>query len=118
MNSTQLAWKRAADELGFKVETPFATQLPSGQVVEAEILAHGFGGKRGNLIFTDYDKVQPFADELLSAGYFFSVVGGSIPNEEFDIENYIDVLSDWGWAGDERDRPNWLRDPPEYEEPT
>jgi hypothetical protein len=117
MNSIQQEWKRAADELGFKIQTPFALTLPSGNSIEAELLISDFGGEKGLLIFTDYEKIKPFVGELRLNGFHCSIIGESSSNQEFEIESFIDCLSDWGWSGAEADRPVWLREPPEYEPP-
>jgi hypothetical protein len=117
MNIRQQEWKRAADELGFKVEIPFVLKLESGKTIEAELLIQNFGDKCGTLIFTDFKKLNLLIDELKSTQFYWSVIGESSPNQEFDIESFIDCLSDWQWCGAEIDRPVWLRDPPEYEPP-
>jgi hypothetical protein len=63
------------------------------------------------LIFEDFDQVGSFVDELLRAGYGFSVLGAPAENEEFDPDSFKHIILDWGWSGADQERPRWLAKP-------
>lgn len=103
-------WRIAADDLGLAVVTPFELQLPSGQRVRAEALVESFGAPRGMLIFTDAAAVLPYDDEIEQAGYGFSVMDNPGPGAIYQASDVQVVLNDWGWGGEDSDRPAWVDD--------
>lgn len=110
MNKIQEEWKSASDELGFKVIIPFVLELSSGQSIMADLLVPLFGSENGTLVVSSYQVVGPYVDELKDKGFCCSILSEPGENEEFNIHDFIDVLSDWGWYGDESSRPAWLQD--------
>ena len=61
------------------------------------------------LIFTNYDDVSPYVNEIVEAGYGFSVLGEPGENENYELEEYMELLADWGWTGDDELKPDWLQ---------
>ena len=101
-------WQRAADELGFELDVPFILTLPSGHELEALMLIRRFGGTNGMLIFGEFKEIQPYADDVVAAGYGVSVLSEPLGNEKYDRERYVEMLKDWGWGGDVEAQPDWL----------
>ena len=60
------------------------------------------------LIFVDYDEIKDFSDELLDAGYGFSVLGEPAPTQTFDRRAFREMLMDWCWSGDPQHKPSWM----------
>lgn len=103
-----VGWARAAELLGFEIVAPFSLQLSSGAPLNAAVLVKGFGYRNGMLIVTEFDTVAARVSELVNAGFGFSVMSEPKARHPFVLDAYVDVLSDWGWAGRQEDAPAWL----------
>ena len=103
-------WRRVAHDLGLDVVTPFELALASGARARVPVLIHGFGGPRGMLIVDEYREslANGWAEEVVQAGYGFSVMSDPGSAEEYDRAVTIEVLADWGWYGPESEKPGWL----------
>ena len=115
MNKLIEIWKKAAQDLGLDLQTPFSLQLPSGTQINATLLVRNFGARNGMLIFTRSQEVWDARSELADQGYGFSVWSVPGMDEVYVRNGYIEVLSDWGWAGPPGKKPTWLLDLPEAE---
>jgi hypothetical protein len=102
------AWLKAGGILGFEVVAPYSVTLASGARILASALVKGFGATNGMLILTDYFQVRSELAALQEAGYGFSVLEEPEATDPFDVEEYAEMLRDWGWAGDEEDKPSWF----------
>jgi hypothetical protein len=103
-------WRRVAGVLGIEVVAPFALSLPSGTQVDAAALVKGFGAPNGMLLLTDYSKVRQELRALAELGFGFSVLEEPGDGDEFILDEYVDLLRDWGWAGPSESEPIWLRE--------
>jgi hypothetical protein len=101
-------WKRAAADLGIEVVGPFDLTVPSGAHVQVPVLVRYFGGPEGMLVLSDYELVKDLTDEIVQAGYGFSVMSEPKATEPYLRDVFIEVLSDWGWSGPESEKPVWL----------
>ena len=101
-------WLHAAELLGLDVEAPCPVTLPSGATVVADVLVRQFGASRGMLVMRSYDGLRGRGPELQGAGFGHSVMDDPGPTEVFAVENYIEVLRDWGWSGARDDEPSWM----------
>jgi len=108
MTTLQERLARACDELGLHIDLDFVASLPSGRQVLALVRIADLGGTNGILIVRSFDEVRALSDELLAAGYGYSVLSEPNRDEEFDLESFVEMFSEWGWAGGERARPTWL----------
>lgn len=109
MIETQLAsyWKEAGRRFGFQVITPYTLVL--GNVsVPVEALLPEFGRPQGMLLVSDYASLQPYLQEIGTAGYGFSVLDAD--GFEPCLAEVAEVLADWGWLG-RGPEPSWLRVP-------
>ena len=101
-------WKAAEHDLGLEIVTPFEVNLAPTQKLVAEFLVKNFGDRNGMLVFTNYDVVKPHREQLQNLGYGYSVLEKPKENEDYVREDFIDLLSDWGWTGDRAMRPKWI----------
>lgn len=101
-------WLKAASVLGLKVEAPCMVALPSGATVVADVLVHQFGASKGTLILRRYDDIRQQISELQAVGFGFSVMSDPRQNEAFEVQQYVDVLRDWGWSGAPDEEPLWM----------
>ena len=101
-------WQKAASDLGLQLISPFCLLLGSGHQLDAIVLIKQFGATKGMLVFGDYQEVAPYVDEVVAAGYGFSVLDEPLKNEEYNKEEYVDLLKDWGWSGEKESSPDWL----------
>ena len=101
-------WQKAASDLGLQITAPFSLILGSGNSLEVILLVHQFGAAKGMLVFTSYDAVAPYINEIVDAGYGFSVLDDPKEDEDYDKEDFIELLADWGWSGETEAQPDWL----------
>jgi hypothetical protein len=103
-----LVWIKAAEILGFEVIAPYSATLASGTKVIASALVKGFGAPNGMLLVTDYSQVRSHLAALEESGYGFSVLEEPESTDPFDVEEFAEILRDWGWAGRKEDQPIWF----------
>jgi len=110
MTSSHLTdlWRKAADDLDLEIVAPYELVLSSGRKVRAALAIMHFGAEKGMLILTNLAYSQALVEELMEAGFGFSVMSEPGPDVGYVRENYVEVLNDWGWSGSESDRPAWL----------
>ena len=102
------AWAQAAKILGVEIVAPFSVMLPSGTRIDAPVLVKSFGARNGMLIVTDYAEVRHELATLEDAGFGFAVLEGPDPAEPFVVNEFVDMLRDWGWTGRQEAEPSWL----------
>ncbi len=98
-------WEKASKELKFELEVPFSLQLSSNHELEALFLVRKFGAHNGMLVLSKNEKIEPYIDEVISLGYGYSVLSEPFENEDFSVDDYAELLEDWGWSGEEKDKP-------------
>ena len=98
---------RAATELGFPFEPRFLATLENGSEIQSLGLVRHFGSKVGTLLFSEHEPPEVSAvAKLKSLGYFVSVLFESY--HVFDEEHFKATLNDWGFFGQEKERPQWF----------
>lgn len=103
--------REACSLLGLRIELGFTLALPAHAPVATVARIPELGAKNGMLVFTSYDAIEPFAPEIVQAGYGYSVMREPTSSQvEFDLESFQDMFLDWGWSGDPRARPTWMQD--------
>ena len=111
MSSKQIEfWDKASLDLGVDYVAPFVLELSGGHTLKAELLVKQFGAPNGMLIFNESKQVTKYGDEMIDAGYGYSVMGEPSDRAEYSMQNYVKLLSDWGWAGDPKIKPSWIPD--------
>jgi hypothetical protein len=96
-------WLALANRLGIEVVAPFEVEL-AGVKMHFTALLPQFGARLGMVVDSDSDVLWPHHKTLIDAGYGFSCVGCSDPE---DLDSAHEMLADWGWAS-ELPKPDWL----------
>lgn len=107
MSNLLNTWKVVAETLDLDLIEKFSFQVKSGNLIEASFLLKNFGAEHGMLIFSDYEKIKPYVNEIVDRGYGFSVLSEPKSESIIDINDFISLLSDWGWSG-EYAPPLWI----------
>ena len=94
-----------------QISAPFNVAVNDGTELQAAFLVRSFGAERGMLVFRNTDEVTRHHDALLQLGYGYSVIDSPLENEPYDRDDYVALLSDWGWSGNEMERPDWIVEP-------
>jgi len=79
--------ERACADLDLRADLGFRLAL-SGQNIETIARIADVGAPNGMLVVSSYDVVRNHTDELLEAGYGFSVLDEPHPSEEYDVESF------------------------------
>jgi hypothetical protein len=100
-----VAWRRAAEDLGVRFESPFSIEH-SGTVYWCSGWLPDFGCPRGTVIAGRHC-VDDFFDVSDALGYYSS---GLSPfyYEAYDRERFVETLNDWGWFGPPALAPEWF----------
>jgi hypothetical protein len=106
-NQITSTFVQAADELGFSFEPAFSVELKDGSVIQSLGFVRHFGSKLGTLLFSESEcPSSRQCEELQGMGYYYSQLF-SESFYEFDEEVFKETLDDWGFFGNEQERPNW-----------
>jgi len=97
------AWEKASKDLDIQIETPFLLKTDNGEI-RYDLLIKNFGSELGTLIITtdnmsEFDKAEKF-------GFYCSALN-PFYYENYDRENYIETLTDWGYFGKQENKPEW-----------
>jgi len=101
-------WQEAANDLKLEIIVNFSLNLSSGYQINTDLLLLNFGDKQGMLIVRDYGKVKLWLDEINEQNYGFSVLSNSTKNETYIRSDFIELLKDWEWTGQDSKKPDWL----------
>lgn len=88
--------KKACDFFSLDITENFEITCLDGNTLQAVALIHKLGGENGILIFTDYKKISMYLSDIDSLQYGFSVMSEISDRAVFDIEEYAELLIDWG----------------------
>ncbi len=101
--------QRAARELGLRVVAPYDFDLRPRLQIHAAALLPELGAPKGMIIFDRHEDLAGMSAELLEAGFGYSVLSDPAPSESYDLNSFIEMFSDWCWAGIDDTRPDWMR---------
>jgi len=109
MNLMQQHLARAAKELGLRVIIGYAVKLSDGEMLSSQALFPDLGNPKGTLVFHWDDRIDKKArQDLVTQEYGASTFGEPLPGQNFDVTSYARMFAEWGWWGDERDKPSWM----------
>jgi hypothetical protein len=109
MNRMQEWLARAAKELDVRIIVGYVAHLPDGNSFPTQALFPDLGAVLGTIVLDSaykYDAVV--RHRLLEQGFTISTFSEPLPNEEFDLEGYAEMFSEWGWTGDKSLKPEWM----------
>jgi len=99
------AWIKAGRALGVEVIAPFAFESRERSIRCTAFIRH-FGRPDGTVVVPiDSPDCQSVAEAASEAGYYCSFLAPVY--EQFDRDLFVSTLDDWGWFGDEEDKPAW-----------
>lgn len=104
-------WQIAAKDLGIRVEGPISVPVGQNLFVEADVLIKDFGNINGMIIVADSRKISGIESHIIDSGYGYSVYDAPADGERYNREDFIGMLSDWGWTGSSDVLPEWCRKP-------
>lgn len=96
MNTLKDWLVRACAELGLQIETEFVWVTSDGRTLQPVVRIRELGGPNGMLIFENYDDVRLCTDEVVRAGYGYSVLDEPRHDEKYDLASFREMFSDWG----------------------
>lgn len=108
MTNLQSLLQRACQELGLTIVMPFLLPVRDSIQINAQALLPELGAPKGMIIVNHYDDLRGVASELQSMGYGYSVLDDPLNSEEFDLESYVEMFSDWGWGTVNERKPDWM----------
>ena len=91
--------ERAAQASKLEVQRNFTIVFPNGLLLTSLIRIAGVGGRNGMLIFDSYEVVKAHANDLIEAGYGYSVMDEPGDAEIFDLSALQEMFVEWGWQG-------------------
>ena len=108
MTFLQTFLQRACQELGLTIVVPFFLTVRNGVQIDAQVLLPQLGAPKGMIVVNHYDDLCGASSEIQCMGYGYSVLDEPLPSEGFDLETYIELFSDWGWADTNERMPDWM----------
>jgi hypothetical protein len=108
LTNLQSRLRRASEDLRFEIKLDHEQVLSSGRIVKCPVFVPGFGSSKGTLIFSSVGEFWDFRNEIIADGFGFSCL--SDYDDTYDRESTIEMLSEWGWAGSQENKPDWIVD--------
>ena len=97
----------ACSQLGLEIDPAFEVTLGGiSLVVPARVAL--LGARNGMLVFNEVSAFWPhLADAILEAHFAFTCYEDN-DRDDFELESYIKMFTDWGWSGDPATKPSWM----------
>lgn len=97
MNCLVSCLEGACLAFGLEIERGYLFHVGNNIFVKSVASISDTNRKRVMLIFESYADLYPYIDQVLAAGFGFSILSQPNPNEPFDISIYQDMFRDWGF---------------------
>lgn len=107
MNRMQEWLVRAAEELGVRIFVGYSAKLPDGNSIQTQALFPDLGGPLGTIVISEETDAS-ILRHWVRQGFAYSIFSEPLPNEKFDLDNYSEMFSEWGWSSDEGSKPAWM----------
>jgi hypothetical protein len=92
-----------------RVFLAYAAVVSDRKQIPTQALFPDLGGALGNLVFDSVDFLDPEARrDLVEQGYGISTFAQPLAKQEFDLEGYAEMFSEWGWTSTEMQKPTWM----------
>ncbi|HVT32934.1 MAG TPA: hypothetical protein VHE32_09820 [Rhodanobacteraceae bacterium] len=109
MNRMQEWLACAAKKLDVRVAIAYVAVLSNGMRLPTQALFPDLGGALGTLVFDSADILDSTARrDLIAQGYAISTFSKPLQMEDFDIDSYAEMFSEWGWTSEEMRKPTWM----------
>lgn len=111
MDSNKLinAWREASKDLKINIQSPFILLIEDNRNLRFDILIEDFGQPKGTIILlvddmTDFNTPEKY-------GYYCSALN-PLSYANYDRQLFIDTLNDWGYFGNNNEKPDWYSGQP------
>jgi hypothetical protein len=102
-------FSEVSKQLGVEFDIPFTAVLSDGTRIQASARVRNFGAVNGMLLVPSAEALKIGAKQLIAEGYGYCVIDDLGSTGEADLDAAKEMLADWGWSGDPRLMPSWLR---------
>ncbi len=109
MTRLQSELQRAAQDLGLRIVVPYVLDIRPGLQIHALALLPQIGAQKGMIIVDRFEKLKGLGVELVKDGFGYSVLSDPLPSEEYNLNSYIEMFSEWGWGATNESRPYWIK---------
>ena len=82
--------------------------MREGIRINAQALLPQLGGPKGMIVLNRYDDLCDTPSELPRIGYGYSFLDEPLPLEDYHLESYVEMFSDWGWDKVNERKPDWM----------
>ncbi|WPP49486.1 hypothetical protein [Catalinimonas niigatensis] len=96
------SWEAAALDLGIKIQSPIILKKDDNKEIKFDLLIEDFGSQLGTIILTVNDMTDFNIPEKY--GYYCSALN-PYSYDKYDREIFIDTLTDWGFYGNPKEKP-------------
>jgi hypothetical protein len=76
--------------------------------IHAQALIPQLGAEKGMIVVNRLDELGGVESELVNTGYGYSVLDEISPLEDYKLDSYVGMFSDWGWGLREEEKPAWM----------
>ncbi len=88
---------------------PFVLSLRSGPQIYAQALLPQLGANKGIIIVNKVDELGADPTDIVNAGYGYSVLDDIPVSENYDLDSYVEMFTDWGWGAVNERKPQWMK---------
>ncbi len=86
----------------------FVLTVREGFHINAQALLPQLGASKGMIVVNHYDDLRGISSELQCMGYGYSVLDEPLISEQFDLESFVEMFSEWGWGNSNEMQPGWM----------
>lgn len=112
MNKMQKYLKTAADKLNLRIIIEPIVKLKTGKKIRFEACFPDLSNEKGIYViqWDDGSKItKTEREELRGMGIGVSTFDAPRDNEIFNINDYKEMFTEWGWSGNMSDQPSWMK---------
>lgn len=92
--------QQACQALGLRADIGFVAKFDGVSELQTVAQITGPSCDSRMLIFRNYDDIRTICDQIVSAGYGYSVMDEPRSDEPFDLESWREVFQDWSLLPD------------------
>ena len=84
-------------QFGLRFSRSYKIKLRKGVTIESNYHIEGVGGPMGMLIFSDYEPISDYVEELGQLGFGYTVFSDTQADDNINLDDFRAMLRDWGW---------------------
>jgi hypothetical protein len=94
---------------------PFKISLAESGEIFAQALLPQLGSSKGMIFVSNFLELCEKETELVNLGFGYSVLDEPRSDEEYDLNSYVEMFSEWGWGSTKEKKPDWMKDQEHHE---